>query len=93
MDEVCTQYHFLLPLVVKDIFINTKTYTFVGLDNVAKILAAIIVMAIAYKTRSMGLSVVFGLIAVAFTSDGSSSLREFLGNEVKVICAFSLFLF
>ena len=52
-------------LVVKDIFINTKTYTFVGLDNVAKILAAIIVMAIAYKTRSMGLSVVFGLIAVA----------------------------
>ena len=52
-------------LVVKDIFINTKTYTFVGLDNVAKSLAAIIVMAIAYKTRSMGLSVVFGLIAVA----------------------------
>jgi branched-subunit amino acid transport protein len=52
-------------LVVKDIFINTNAgYTFAGLQNTAKILAAVIVVAIAYRTRSMGLSVVLGLIAV-----------------------------
>ncbi|WP_281165822.1 AzlD domain-containing protein [Liquorilactobacillus sicerae] len=53
-------------LVVKDIFIDTNAgYTFVGLRNTAKILAAVIVIGVAYRTRSMGLSVVLGLVAVA----------------------------
>ena len=52
-------------LVVKDVFMNTKNYTFVGFDYMAKILASVIVVAIAYRSRSMGLSVVFGLVAVA----------------------------
>ena len=52
-------------LVVKDVFMNTKNYTFVGFDSMAKILASVIVVAIAYRSRSMGLSVVFGLVAVA----------------------------
>ena len=52
-------------LVVKDIFINTNAgYTFAGFQNIAKILAAVIVIAIAYRTRSMGLSVVLGLVVV-----------------------------
>lgn len=55
-------------LVVKDVFMNTETYAFVGVDNVAKILASVIVMAVAYYSRSMGLSVVVGLIAVALLS-------------------------
>ena len=49
-------------LVVKDIFINTKDYS---LGYLAKIVAAVIVIGVAYRSRSMGLSVVFGLIAVA----------------------------
>lgn len=52
-------------LVVKDIFINTKDYSFIGLGYLAKIVAAVIVIRVAYRSRSMGLSVVFGLIAVA----------------------------
>ena len=52
-------------LVVKDIFINTKDYSFIGLGYLAKIFAAVIVIGVAYRSRSMGLSVVFGLIAVA----------------------------
>ena len=50
-------------LVVKDIFINTKDYSFIGLGYLAKIVAAVIVIGV--RSRSMGLSVVFGLIAVA----------------------------
>lgn len=46
-------------------FVNTKTYTFVGLEYMAKLLAAIIVIVVAYRSRSMGLSVLFGLVAVA----------------------------
>ena len=52
-------------LVVKDIFINTSHYTFIGFGHLAKLLAAVIVMVVAYKSRSMGLSVVLGLAAVA----------------------------
>lgn len=52
-------------LVVKDIFIDTKDYTFVGLGYMAKIFAAICVIVVAYRSRSMGLSVVLGLVAVA----------------------------
>lgn len=52
-------------LVVRDLFVNTKTYTFVGLEYMAKLLAAIIVIVVAYRSRSMGLSVLFGLVAVA----------------------------
>ena len=52
-------------LVVKDIFINTKDYSFIGLGYLAKIVAPVIVIGVAYRSRSMGLSVVFGLIAVA----------------------------
>ena len=35
-------------LVVRDLFVNTKTYTFVGLEYMAKLLAAIIVIVVAY---------------------------------------------
>lgn len=52
-------------LVVKDVFIDTTNYTFVGLEHVAKLLASVIVIVIAYRSRSMGLSVVIGLVAVA----------------------------
>lgn len=55
-------------LVVKDLFINSNTYVFVGLGHLAKVLAAIIVMIVAYKSRSMGLSVILGLAAVALLS-------------------------
>lgn len=57
-------------LVVKDLFMDTKTYAFVGCQNLAKIIASIIVIAIAYRSRSMGLSVVLGLIAVTLLSLG-----------------------
>ena len=52
-------------LVVKDVFMDTKTYTFVGCDYMAKILASVLVAIVAYRSRSMGLSVVLGLVAVA----------------------------
>ena len=52
-------------LVVKDLFINSKIYTFVEFEYVAKLLAAVLVVIVAYKSRSMGLSVVCGLVAVA----------------------------
>ena len=55
-------------LVVKDLFLNSDIYTFVGLQHVAKLLAAALVVIVAYKSRSMGLSVVCGLAAVALLS-------------------------
>ncbi|MHC9533552.1 AzlD domain-containing protein [Dellaglioa sp. BT-FLS60] len=54
-------------LVFKDLFINSK-FQFVGVDNVTKLIAAVIVFAIAYRTRSMGLSVVLGLCAIMLLS-------------------------
>ncbi|CAM2850392.1 MULTISPECIES: AzlD domain-containing protein [Dellaglioa] len=54
-------------LVFKDLFINSR-FQFVGVDNVTKLIAAVIVFAIAYRTRSMGLSVVLGLCAIMLLS-------------------------
>ena len=51
-------------LVVKDVFMDSHLYTFVGLGHLSKILAAIVVVFVAYKSRSMGLSVILGLAAV-----------------------------
>lgn len=52
-------------LVVKNIFVYTSSYTFMGFQRLDQIIAAVIVMAVAYITRSMSLSVVIGLVAVA----------------------------
>ena len=50
-------------LVVKSIFMS-KTYAFVPFGHVSQILAAVIVMIVAYFTRSMSISVISGLVAV-----------------------------
>ena len=50
-------------LVVKSIFMS-KTYAFVPFGHVSQILAAVIVMIVAYFTRSMAVSVIGGLAAV-----------------------------
>lgn len=57
-------------LVVRDLFINTHNYTFTGFHHMGKILSALIVMVVAYRTRSMGLSVLVGLITVALFTVG-----------------------
>jgi len=62
------QVSLFTALVVKDVFMNTETYEFIGFDSVAKIIASVIVMAVSYYSRSMGLAVVVGLIAVACLS-------------------------
>ncbi|MGM9891341.1 AzlD domain-containing protein [Limosilactobacillus sp.] len=51
-------------LVVKNVFITTAGYHFVPFGHVEQILAAIIVMIVAYFTRSMSMSVISGLVAV-----------------------------
>lgn len=51
-------------LVVKNIFITTKGYHFVALGHPEQIVAALIVMVVAYFTRSMAISVVGGLVSV-----------------------------
>ena len=51
-------------LVVKDLFLNSS-YAFIGLHSGAKLIAALLVVLVAYRSRSMGLSVVCGLVAVA----------------------------
>ena len=51
-------------LVVKNIFITTKCYHFVAFGHPDQIVAALIVMVIAYFTRSMAISVVGGLVSV-----------------------------
>lgn len=50
-------------LVVKDIFIN-ESYAFSMGDHIPQIIAAVLVIAIAYWTRSMTISVLSGLAAV-----------------------------
>ena len=45
-------------------FLNSS-YTFIGLHSGAKLIAALLVVLVAYRSRSMGLSVVCGLVAVA----------------------------
>lgn len=51
-------------LIVKGIFVTTAGYHFVPFGHVEQILAALIVMVVAYFTRSMAISVVGGLVAV-----------------------------
>lgn len=51
-------------LVVKNIFITTAGYHFVPFGHVEQIFAALIVMVIAYFTRSMSMSVIAGLVSV-----------------------------
>ena len=51
-------------LVAKDVFMNKDDYTFAGFDHTAKLIASLIVIVVAYRSRSMGLSVVVGLVAV-----------------------------
>ncbi|QMU08309.1 AzlD domain-containing protein [Levilactobacillus suantsaii] len=54
-------------LVVKDVFIDSESYQLI-LTKVPEMLAAVIVIFIAYRTRSMAISVITGLIAVFFLS-------------------------
>ncbi len=51
-------------LVVKNVFITTAGYRFVPFGHVEQILAAVVVMIVAYFTRSMAMSVIGGLVAV-----------------------------
>ncbi|MEY8441877.1 AzlD domain-containing protein [Lactobacillaceae bacterium 24-114] len=51
-------------LVVKGIFVTTKGYNFVPFGHPDQILAAIVVIIIAYFTRSMLISVIGGLLGV-----------------------------
>ena len=51
-------------LIVKNIFVTTAGYHFVPFGHVDQIVAAVIVMVIAYFTRSMSISVISGLVAV-----------------------------
>lgn len=51
-------------LVIKNIFITTAGYHFVPFGHVEQIFAALIVMVIAYFTRSMSMSVIAGLVSV-----------------------------
>lgn len=51
-------------LIVKGIFVTTEGYRFVPFGHVEQILAAFVVMIIAYFTRSMSMSVIGGLVAV-----------------------------
>lgn len=50
-------------LVVKGIFVN-GSYDFVAFGHIEQIIAALIVIVIAYFTRSMSISVITGLVAV-----------------------------
>lgn len=50
-------------LVVKDIFIDSVSYHVV-FTHIPEMLAALIVILVAYRTRSMAISVIVGLIGV-----------------------------
>ncbi|MCI1553045.1 MAG: AzlD domain-containing protein [Levilactobacillus sp.] len=54
-------------LVVKDIFIDSATYQII-FTHFSEMIAAVIVVVIAYRTRSMAISVITGLIAVFLLS-------------------------
>lgn len=54
-------------LVVKDIFIDSESYQFI-ISKYSEMLAAVIVIVVAYRTRSMVISVVVGLISVFLLS-------------------------
>lgn len=51
-------------LIVSRIFVTTAGYHFVPFGHVEQILAALVVMVVAYFTRSMAISVVGGLVTV-----------------------------
>ena len=51
-------------LIVKGICVTTAGYHFVPFGHVEQILAALVVMVVAYFTRSMAISVIGGLVAV-----------------------------
>lgn len=51
-------------LVVRGIFVNGTTYEFIPFGHPEMIIAAVIVMVVAYFTRSMSISVISGLVAV-----------------------------
>lgn len=51
-------------LVVKNMFVTTAGYHFVPLGHPDQIIAAVLVMIIAYFTRSMSISVIGGLVGV-----------------------------
>ncbi|KRN79979.1 hypothetical protein IV52_GL000096 [Fructilactobacillus lindneri DSM 20690 = JCM 11027] len=50
-------------LVVKDLFI-TKTYAFSIAGTIPELIASVVVIAVAFWTRSMALSVIVGLALV-----------------------------
>ena len=54
-------------LVVKDIFIDSASYALL-LDKYSEMLAAVVVIIVAYRTRSMAISVIVGLIGVFILS-------------------------
>ncbi|HIW71182.1 MAG TPA: AzlD domain-containing protein [Candidatus Levilactobacillus faecigallinarum] len=54
-------------LVVKDIFIDSATYQ-VMFTQIPEMIASIIVIIVAYRTRSMALSVIIGLVGVFLLS-------------------------
>lgn len=54
-------------LVVKDVFISSS-YQFEVMPHIAEIVAGILVLVIAYVTRSMAISVVAGLVSVFLLS-------------------------
>ena len=51
-------------LVIKNIFITTKGYHFIPFGHPDQMVAAVIVMVVAYFTRSMSISVIAGLVSV-----------------------------
>ncbi|MFC6275702.1 AzlD domain-containing protein [Levilactobacillus tangyuanensis] len=54
-------------LVVKDIFIDSESYQFI-FSKYSEMIAAVIVVVVAYRTRSMAISVIIGLISVFLLS-------------------------
>lgn len=54
-------------LVVKDIFIDSATYQ-VMFTQIPEMLASVIVIVVAYRTRSMAISVIVGLLGVFLLS-------------------------
>lgn len=54
-------------LVVKDIFIDSASYALL-LNKYSEMLAAVVVIIVAYRTRSMAISVIVGLIGVFILS-------------------------
>lgn len=54
-------------LVVKDIFIDSATYA-IQFTHIPEMIASVIVIFVAYRTRSMAISVIVGLLGVFLLS-------------------------